>query len=307
MRALIKSLGEAALVNTGWSRLRRRGLGRRTMILAYHNVVPDALAGRGDAPLHLPAGRFARHLERLGQVCRVVPLRDVLEPSGPPRDRDRDQRPRVAITFDDAYRGALTLGLDLLARRGMPATVFAAPALLDDRSPWWDALAEPDLGGPDPQLREAILRDGGGEDAARRAAGVGRREPLPAPFRIATAEELVEASRRPGIRVGSHTWSHRNLPALEPAAVRRELAAPREWLRARVGPAYLDVLSFPYGRTGLGGADEARAAGYDAGLTLEGGWLPPPDDPDHRCALPRTNMPAGLSDRGLVLRLSREP
>jgi hypothetical protein len=38
------------------------------------------------------------------------------------------------------------LGIPELVRRGLPATVFVAPALLDQRAFWWDRLANPTTG-----------------------------------------------------------------------------------------------------------------------------------------------------------------
>lgn len=298
MKAVTKALGEALVVGSGWSSVTRRSLRGCSMVLAFHNVVPDAMTGRGDASLHLSATRFSQHLAVLSRHCRVVPLLEVIDPPAAP-DRDR---PRVAITFDDAYRGSLALGLDLLSRRGMPATVFAAPALLDDRTAWWDALADPMGGGLDRELRGEILRAGGGVEDARRMAGPAPWARMPALLRIATAEELRLASRRPGVRIGSHAWSHRNLEALGKEEIDEDLQAARHWLRRHMEAAYLDAVSYPYGKAGGNVRDAARNAGYRAGLTLHGGWVPEAADPG---GLPRLNVPAGLSSRGLILRISR--
>ena len=302
VRAMTKALGEALLVGSGWTRVTRRAVRHRTMVLAYHNVVPDELAGRGDASLHLPVSRFVQQLEWLSRTCQVVPLADLLRRRFTVWD---GERPRVAITFDDAYRGALTLGLDCLTRRGMSATVFVAPGLLDDRTPWWDGLAEGDGGRLDPALRARVLGAGGGDDAARRLSRAGGWPSLPAFLRIATEEEMILAARRPGVRVASHTWGHRNLGALDEEPAVQDLEAARSWLQERVQETYLDVVSYPYGISGPTVRRLASEAGYDAGFSLGGGWVPQELEAERRLGLPRTNVPAGLSPYGLVLRVSR--
>src|SRR6185503_1881953 len=110
---------------------------------------------------------FRDQLDALQQTHDVVPLRDVLN------EAPRRGRPRVAITFDDAYLGAVRHAPAELSARGMPATIFVAPAFLGGRSFWWDALADP-RGGLDPGLRERALGDLRGEDAAIRAWARGR-------------------------------------------------------------------------------------------------------------------------------------
>jgi hypothetical protein len=44
----------------------------------------------------------------------------------------------------------------------------------------------------------------------------------------------------------------------------------------------------------------AREAGYAAGLMIDGGWVAPP--PRDTFAIPRLNIPAGVSRDGFVLR-----
>src|SRR5690606_40922240 len=84
--------------------------------------VPPEDAGQGDTSLHLPLPRFIQQIERVARTHEIVDLETTL--SGP------GHRPRAVLTFDDAYRGAVTLALPELRKRGLPATVFVAPALL---------------------------------------------------------------------------------------------------------------------------------------------------------------------------------
>ena len=159
-----RRLVEASLIWCGvdrWAARSRRG---RCLVLAYHNIVPDDAAVVGDRSLHLPRHRFAQQLDALVESCDVIPLTAVLS------ERSPDARPAVAITFDDAYQGALTLGARELRARRLPATMFVAPGLLGGHTFWWDALAGPD--GLSAALRDHVLVALRGDGDATRAWAV---------------------------------------------------------------------------------------------------------------------------------------
>jgi peptidoglycan/xylan/chitin deacetylase (PgdA/CDA1 family) len=145
------------------------------------------------------------------QHCEVVSLDDAVGSTWAP-DADR---PRVAITFDDAYRGAVTIGVAELVRRGLPATLFVAPAFIGGRSFWWDALGESFTGGLPESVRRAALEGCQGIDSTVRRWAQEHFIPvhdLPTDACAASEEELLAASRAPRITLGAHTWSHPNLP-----------------------------------------------------------------------------------------------
>lgn len=296
MRARVKRAAEAVLLRGGPARLARALLRGRTLVLAYHNVVPDGEAPRGDPSLHLPRRSFAEQLDLLCATHEVVPLDRVLDPP-----KAGDHRPRVAITFDDAYRGAVTVGVEELARRGLPATVFVAPAFVGGRSFWWDAVAGPAGCLPESGRAHALasLR---GEDPAVRAWAreQGWRERSIGPAGLAAAEEeLAAAARTAGITLGSHSWGHPNLARLEPEALREELRRPLAWLRERYD-AVLPWLAYPYGISSPAVEQAAGEVGYRAAVRVEGGWFSAP--PANPYAIPRMNVPAGLSADGFALR-----
>ncbi|HET9986314.1 MAG TPA: polysaccharide deacetylase family protein [Longimicrobiales bacterium] len=282
---------ERCAVRGGLPGLGRRALAGRTLILAYHNVVPRGERPAGDASLHLPQDRFAAQLDALLETHEVVPLAAVLEPDGrPPR------RPRAVITFDDAYRGSLTAGLAELAARGLPATFFVAPAYVPDGAFWWDALA---AAGP---VRETALEALAGRQRAILdwAAARGVRAAAVPPHATAASEaELRAATAHPGITLGSHSWSHPNLARLPADELRAELRRPLEWLRARFA-AVVPWLAYPYGLASPSVARLAAEAGYAGALRIDGGWVPAALG--DRFRVPRLNIPAGVSPEGFVLR-----
>lgn len=297
IRLRAKSTAEALLVRSGAVRLAQRWSPPRNLVLAYHNIVPDGAAVEGEVPLHLPRARFGRQLDLLTQAYEVVPLdRLVDEPA------ESNARLRAAITFDDAYRGAVTLGVEEVARRGLPATLFVIPASVGAGSFWWDALAD---GGRLPDdLRRYALDELRGEDASIRrwAGGRGLSARVCGGLACAAGEdELRAATRHTGIALASHTWSHPNLPRLAPEEVEAELRRSLDWLRERFDRV-TPWLSFPYGRSTVEIGRIAARLGYRAALRIDGGaWRHPAPDP---YALPRVHVPAGLSVNGFALRLA---
>jgi peptidoglycan/xylan/chitin deacetylase (PgdA/CDA1 family) len=290
---------ETGLLWSGAARLRRAQHRSRVLVLAYHNVVPDDQVVAGDASLHLPRARFVAQLESLRRSHDVVALETILASSSAGR-----RRPRAVITFDDAYRGAVTVGVDELARRGLPATIFVAPAFVDGASFWWDCLGDRRGGEVAPGVREHALAALGGDDAAVRGWAVEQGISFHTPARAAvcaTVDELAAAARYPGITFGSHTWSHPNLAALDITEVRQQVERPLTWLRERFENV-VPWLSYPYGLTSPAVEAVVREAGYSGALRVDGGWIP--ERIARPFALPRYNVPAGLSDVGFQLRSS---
>jgi Predicted xylanase/chitin deacetylase len=214
--------------------------------------------------------------------------------------------PAVAITFDDAYLGAVTAGLDELTRRDMPFTVFVAPGLLGEE-PWWDTAAEAMDGAIPRHVRsEWLLRLAGDGSAILREVPTGRSGHVAnqssVGSKISSAELLKEMATQRGASVASHAWTHRNLAALAEEGVRTELVRSIEWLRSRFS-SFVPLLAYPYGLSSRMVEAVAAEVGYRAAFLIDGGWLPerPAMSP---FTLPRMNVPAGLSLNGFRLRLS---
>ena len=291
LKALAEQVGGAGGL-PAVARFARRG---SVLVLAYHNIVPDGEAPGADASLHLPQRLFAQQLDHLRDAATVIPLAEALRPTR------RQHGPAVVITFDDAYRGAVVAGGGELGRRGMTATMFVAPAFVGGGSFWWDAVPWRERGEPGPELRRFLLESLGGEDARVRAWLAERDVSVVDPpewARCASESDLL-AARREGMRFGSHSWSHPNLEMLTGGRLAEELTRPLQWLRERFD-AVDNVLAYPYGRVSAAVEDAARAAGYEAGLRIDGGWL----GKRRMFSLPRLDVPAGLSPKGFVLRVS---
>jgi peptidoglycan/xylan/chitin deacetylase (PgdA/CDA1 family) len=278
----------------GWL-TQRRVQGKR-LILAYHGIIPDGESPAGEPALFVTQRDFAMQLDVLTAEADVVALDRIDEPD--------DGRPRVAITIDDAYRGAVNAGVRELAARKLPATIFVAPARLNNHVFWWDALLY-GSGKLDEKLRNHALHKLRGDDERVRAwaksAGIPARDQLPAYAQSATLDELAASLRFDGLTLGSHTWSHRNLASLDIVEVATEVRRSREWLRAEFGERVIDWLAYPYGLESAQAQTAVADASYVGALCISGGWHRAAEV--SRFARPRFSVGSGLTVAGLRLRL----
>lgn len=302
MRSLrngVKYAVESALILSGGAAISRHKRSQQLLVLAYHNIIPTGSDPVGDRSLHLHQDAFAGQLDALLRTHDVVSLHDALE-AGQHSGRNNG-RPRVAITFDDAYSGALTAGVAELRDRGLPGTVFVTPSFLNGKTFWWDVLSGVTTG-LDETFRVRALTEAHGltQDVLTlaRSAGVAAQE-IPAHARGASTQELTAALGYEQISLAAHTWNHPNLTSLSDPELATELARPLEWLQ-HFGDRALPMISYPYGLADRRVMDATRDAGYSAAFMIDGGWTTP--GPRDRFAIPRLNVPAGVSHDGFILR-----
>lgn len=299
---------ESILVDSGIAARLAVSRKRTRAVLAFHNICqPDAVHA-GDTSLHMRVDAFAELISQLKRRVAIVSLAELLRPSTPTRGM------RVAITFDDAYVGAIEHGLSVLRSLSCPSTVFVAPGLLGQSSTWWDEAAQQHHGAMPSAQRDEWLDGpaGGSGDAIRAGRAEWTYPSLPPDHAIADATRMVSAARTPGVTLASHTWSHINVAAVASAAandharreqLEAELRRPLEWLRAQPGDT-LNMLAYPYGRWNARAEEAARAAGYDAAFRVDGGALIDAPAADAPFALPRINVPSLMRANGVLMRLS---
>jgi peptidoglycan/xylan/chitin deacetylase (PgdA/CDA1 family) len=148
------------------------------------------------------------------------------------------QGPVIAMTFDDAFENLIDNAIPVLNEFQIPGIVFAVPGNLG-RTPKW--AISPDH----PESREKVM----------------------------TAEQLVELSQNPLIRIGSHTMTHSNLATLTAEKVRQELAESKQQLELLLGHPVED-LALPHGAFNETVLQIARQAGYKRIYTLEPKVMP---------------------------------
>src|SRR4051812_38594617 len=111
LRVLYLGVSLAWWVLTGLGRWRRPG----TVVLCYHAVTGAERE------------RFARQMEMLdGRTAGT----------GTPSEPRRRRRPRVWVTFDDAFACLLAHALPVMHDLGIPATVFVVTGNLGETPAW---------------------------------------------------------------------------------------------------------------------------------------------------------------------------
>jgi peptidoglycan/xylan/chitin deacetylase (PgdA/CDA1 family) len=130
----------------------------------------------------------------------------------------------VALTFDDGFLDVAEHGLPILSERGFRATVFVAPAVTDGRASFTWYRGQPPL---------------------------------------LAWEDIVELDRDGTLRFEAHSLTHPNLPALDAAAAKEEIAGSKRELENRLGRV-VQAFSYP---SGLFGEREQRIVA-DAGFRI---------------------------------------
>lgn len=284
-----------ALSRTLFATFRRSGLAALArqlrpgaVVLCYHNVLREP-AQVPDPALHIPQTAFAEQVEWLAAHFDVLPLSELTARAA----RGASLRGLAAITFDDAYVGSVTHGLQILSARQLPSTVFIPTAAPTSRAPfWWDQPAGVNAA-QDARWREHCLEALAGDSSRIAAAGT-----KPESSSIALADDCLPAGwdtlralNRDMVSLQSHSVLHRTLPQLDDASLAAEMRDSADSIERELG-ARPSHIAFPYGRWDERVARAVAAAGYRAGWALDGRDLV--STSDLRCA-PRLNIPASIS------------
>lgn len=256
------------------------------IVLMYHSVAGEDLAGYIDPPNRLPPALFERQMAYLARHRTVVPLSEAIDAIAAGRT---PRAGTVCITFDDGYLDNLTVAAPILAKYRLPATLFLATGYVQRAEAQWadalhrmfrnrsvDQLRLPSLGSDTWHLASAA-----GRRAARQAihpklleATSDARGDLLAAIERALAptgpdprltlnwDEARELRRRfPLFEFGGHTREHIDLRTHRAGIAREEIDACADDLHRELG-AMPRHFSFPYGRW----CEETRR------LVLASGW-----------------------------------
>jgi len=261
---------------------------RAGTIVCYHNVVPDGAAAESATPtLHMPLAHFEAQVHWLARHYEIVRLRELVERV----ERGEQLLHVAALTFDDGYAGTFQHAVPLLARLGMPATIFViaeAPGRWE--SFWWDDPHVPDSLEPT-RLRYMLEEQWGEEHATPCATGVQSCPPVP-PCLQPAGWHVIAAAARQGVDIGVHSVTHRRLPRLTDAELQREVIMSRRVIERETGVTP-DFFAYPYGMWDERVKAAVRTAGYRGAVTVDPGLNPAGADP---WALRRIAIPASLGN-----------
>jgi peptidoglycan/xylan/chitin deacetylase (PgdA/CDA1 family) len=195
------------------------------IVLCYH-----AISERWHGELAVPPGRLEAQIGfLLERGYRPVTFHEAV--TAPPAPKT------VAVTFDDGFRSVFEHGFPVLARLGVPATIFVVTDLLSGRSPMtWPGI-DRWLGGPDADELMPVSWD--------------------------ELRQLADA----GWEIGSHSCTHPHLTRCDDAALERELRASRERCEERLGRPCRS-LAYPFGDVDDRVVRAAAQAGYATACTL---------------------------------------
>ncbi|GAB3661866.1 polysaccharide deacetylase family protein [Nocardioides korecus] len=169
-----------------------------------------------------------------------------------------------AITFDDGFASVFEHGLPVLRRLQLPATVFVVAGTLERPASPVDWVFPPV-------------------------------DPAPG---VLTADQVLELAES-GVEIGSHTWSHRDLPDFSEAECLDDLRSSRTLLEDLLGRRVAQ-LAYPFGHHAAHVRRAAQRAGYDLAYSL-----PDRREPVGPYAVPRVGVYRGNDLRTFRLKLAR--
>jgi peptidoglycan/xylan/chitin deacetylase (PgdA/CDA1 family) len=241
-----------------------------SLVLMYHRI-----AKREEDPFHLcvSPSNFDAHLETLGRLADVLPLRDLV--------RSRSFRGhRATVTFDDGYLDNLGSALPLIVKHATPATFFiSCKAVLHGVPFWWDEFQRTITHGSTSRktvpLRLGrrriemdmsstvarktsfwkaypLLREGSPQEVQRCLSDLRERivdpgaDPLDRPLNPA---ELKKLAGSPLATIGAHGMSHSVLANLRRSEQRFEISRSRSELETFLS-APVREFAYPFGGAG---------------------------------------------------------
>ena len=238
--------------------------GSKLRIVAYH-AVPDPTI-------------FAHHMDHLAEryePVSVAQVRRAVDGERPLPDR------AVWVTFDDGDPSVFDVARPILVSRGVPATAFVCPGVIDTARPFWwvtvreaaeaglnatvdgqpssSAQLEAALKVCDDQVRRRVVADL--DEQLMERTGV----PLEHPQ--ARTEDL-RAWLDEGFDIGNHTWDHPCLDRCAEDVQREQVRDAHDWLTSCLG-GQVDLFAYPNGNWAASSEDELRRLGYRLGLGFD--------------------------------------
>lgn len=225
-------------------------------VLAYHSVGD---VDRFEAQLQ----HLTRHYSPVGsaQVLRWLHDGAPLPPMA------------VWVTFDDGVEDVVRLGLPLLQRYRVPATLFVCPGLIDtDRLHWWEAVERAGSQGLLPSTADELRALKALDDTDRRRAVAAIEDRLRATPAGATGAQLTTADLRAwlaaGNDLGNHSLDHPRLDRCSPGEQEQQVRRAHDWLTGFLGAPPV-LFAWPNGDAAEPALAVLRSLGYRAVLVCD--------------------------------------
>ena len=229
----IKVFAGWVLFRSGLYRLLRRN---EAVIVLFHRV-NDALPVD---PLTANSQQFEEFVRFFGRFFQVLTLSQLLADL----ESGNDLRGKLAITFDDGYRGNATVAAPILERHSQRACFFVTTGWIGtDHIAWWDAEKD---------IKTYWM-----------------------------TWDQVRGLRKAGHDIGFHTQNHPDLGSISPDVARRELTESSARLDAELGE-HSGLFAYPFGgKKNMSDANQAVVdeLGIRCCLSAYGGTVRPGDDP----------------------------
>jgi glycosyltransferase involved in cell wall biosynthesis/peptidoglycan/xylan/chitin deacetylase (PgdA/CDA1 family) len=293
-------------------------------VLTFHRIAePDMSPDLHPGLISATPDTFERLAVCLAMSYRVVSMEEVLDSrrSGRPLPRRS-----VLLTFDDAYRDFAEVAWPVLARHGLPATLFVATAYAEEapREFWWDrlhrALAHTPIGrlstpiGPlacaTPEearwsLRriQQLVKSMDHDAAMALVDDLCRQLECPPPSGRATLDwSELRALADAGVVLAPHSRLHALLTRVPPDRARAEIVASREDLAREIARPCLSAFAYPSGAYDRATVGLLAGEGFELGFTTRGGHNEEPlASPLSLC---RTNVTPRTTELLLRMRLT---
>jgi peptidoglycan/xylan/chitin deacetylase (PgdA/CDA1 family) len=236
--------------------LAMRATADRLRVLGLHDV-PDLDA-------------FDRQMEVLVERYQPVGLPDVVDWL---EGRRHLPKPSMWVTFDDGEPTAVVGAAEVLARWGVPATMFVCPAFVaGEELPWWEVVESAVSHGSAVTVGGTTYHDRRAVTVLKDVPDEMRREvvaTLPVTDEVAGAARVDLADLRRwrdlGGHLGNHTWDHPCLDRCSPEEQRRQIDAGSAWLDDH---DLWDVRAFAYPNGNWSAAADEHLRASDHRLAL---------------------------------------
>ncbi|QQS08483.1 MAG: polysaccharide deacetylase family protein [Phycisphaerales bacterium] len=308
--SLARSILDRTLGALGVIERRARAMRHGVTILMYHRVLPDDLWARSTLPnLVMPESAFRAQVELFARRFDVRRAHDAVA-----RARMGDyaeERPTIAITFDDGYADNARVAAPILVAAGLSATFYIVTGLVGTPGELWFDRAIRRFRGSTPDaarnaLGAATLANSSSTMTARE--WVNALKMLSPSARDAAIDALQESPSTPprhdldhmmsldelramsakGHEIGAHTVTHPILTTLELDAQRTEIDSSRAALTTILGePNAPTGFCYPNGSYSTDTARAVRLAGYSYAVSTAPGRM---DEHTDTYAIPRIDM-----------------